>query len=76
MGLKTVKSIEDLKQKRNNEPVDLLVVCVPAAAAGEYVMSTLDGDLSVAKSLQIMTGGFGETKKGAELQESLENQLA
>jgi acyl-CoA synthetase (NDP forming) len=68
-GVRCVKSIDDL-----TEPVDLLVVGIPASAAGPAISDAVQK--GVAKSILVISGGFAETEAGKKLQQAVEDDLA
>eukprot|EP01028_Stygiella_incarcerata_P013346 TRINITY_DN82188_c0_g1_i1.p1 TRINITY_DN82188_c0_g1~~TRINITY_DN82188_c0_g1_i1.p1 ORF type:complete len:838 (-),score=269.96 TRINITY_DN82188_c0_g1_i1:173-2467(-) len=73
-GCKCVRDIEGLLSVRGQEPVDLLLIGVPAAAAGAMVDEAFTK--YAAHGIQVISGGFGETKSGARMQKELEARLA
>ncbi|HPM42203.1 MAG TPA: hypothetical protein PLY45_07185, partial [bacterium] len=73
-GIRCVKDLKELLARRGGEPVDCLVVGVPAKIAGAMVAESFD--LYAAHSLQIISAGFGETESGRAMQQELSAQLS
>ncbi|KAG9390332.1 CoA-binding domain containing protein [Carpediemonas membranifera] len=69
-----VPSFDALLEARNGDPVDCLVVGVPAAAAHGVMKEAMLKN--VARSILIISGGFGETEGGKEWEEDLKQTLA
>ncbi len=73
-GLPAVSSLDALMEARNGDPVDCLVVGVPAQAAHDVMKEAMEKH--VAKSILIISGGFSETEGGKAMQESLDKVYA
>lgn len=68
-----VKDIASLLKARKGEPVDCLVVGVPAKVAGGLISEAMEGH--AAHSMQVIAAGFGETESGVSLQQGLAEKL-
>jgi acyl-CoA synthetase (NDP forming) len=73
-GIPCVPNLEALLKKRGGEPVDCLVVGVPAKIAGMVIADSFDR--YAAHSLEIISSGFGETAAGKSMQDDLSAKLA
>jgi len=73
LGHPAFPSLRAIRDARGGRPVDLLSVCIPAKGAGKLVNEALD--VHAAESIQVISGGFGETEHGAKMQEQLHNKL-
>ncbi|MBT3181909.1 MAG: hypothetical protein HN337_05300 [Deltaproteobacteria bacterium] len=72
-GIKCHDDIAALLAARGGEPVDCFIVGVPAKIAAPLVADGLDK--YAAKSYQIISAGFGETKAGVKIQDELKAKL-
>jgi acyl-CoA synthetase (NDP forming) len=72
-GVSCVSDFSTLLKKRDGDPVDLLIVGVPAHIAGVVISNALE--TYAAHAIQIISAGFGETEKGKNLQRDLEKKL-
>lgn len=73
LGNPAFPSLKKILDHRNGKPVDLLTVGIPAKGAGKLVSEALD--LGAANSIQVISGGFGETEHGAKMQQTLHDKL-
>lgn len=72
-GVPCVPDLAALLERRGGEPVDCLVVGVPAKIAGGLIAECFDR--YAARSLMIISSGFGETERGRGMQEELTQKL-
>ena len=73
-GIPCVPDLKTLLEKRNGNPVDCLVIGVPAKIAGMVIADSLKR--YAAHSLEIISSGFGETESGKSMQNDLSAMLA
>lgn len=73
-GVKCVSSLQDMKEKNDGKPVDLLVVAIPAPDAVKALEDSFEKDY--CETVQLFTAGFAETESGGQLQERLLESLA
>ncbi|OHS94754.1 CoA binding domain containing protein [Tritrichomonas foetus] len=73
LGNPAFPCLTDILKHRKGEPVDLISVCIPAKSAGKLVHEAFD--VSAAKAIQVVSGGFGETEHGSQMQQKLHDQL-
>lgn len=73
-GIPCTRDLSSLMEARKGEPVDCLIVGVPAKIAGPLVAEAFDR--YAAHAVQIISAGFGETQAGKTIQQSLSQQLA
>ncbi|KAL0210193.1 hypothetical protein P9112_010277 [Eukaryota sp. TZLM1-RC] len=71
-GVRAFPSIKDIMNTRA-DPVDLLVIGVPAVSAGQLVNESLD--LYPAHSILVISAGFAETTSGKERSDQLQARL-
>ncbi len=72
-GIACVPNMEAMLAARNGEPVDCLVVGVPAKVAGSLIAESFER--YAAHSLQVISAGFGETEAGRSMQQELSTRL-
>ncbi|KAL0241635.1 hypothetical protein GEMRC1_006870 [Eukaryota sp. GEM-RC1] len=72
-GVAAFGSLQSIMEARNNKPVDLIVVGVPAVSAGELVQQCLE--LYPAHAILVISAGFAETEKGKELSDRLSKMI-
>ncbi|KAJ3432681.1 coa binding domain containing protein [Anaeramoeba flamelloides] len=72
-GINCYPSVKELSMATKGNPVDLMLIGVPAKHAGPLVEQCLD--YHVSQSMSIISGGFGETEKGKHMQDGLEKRL-
>lgn len=73
-GIKCHKDLKTMLAARGGEPVDCLVIGVPAKIA--HLMIAEAFEIGAAHAIQIITAGFGETKAGKGMQDELSTKLA
>eukprot|EP00768_Dysnectes_brevis_P005309 gnl/Dysnectes_brevis/379_a421_4214.p1 GENE.gnl/Dysnectes_brevis/379_a421_4214~~gnl/Dysnectes_brevis/379_a421_4214.p1 ORF type:complete len:858 (-),score=387.92 gnl/Dysnectes_brevis/379_a421_4214:68-2641(-) len=71
LGSPAFPSVDALVEAKG--PVDLLVVGIPAAAAGSIVSDVIRKN--VAKTILTIAGGFSETKEGAVLEKDIRDAI-
>ncbi|KAL0225543.1 hypothetical protein RCL1_003455 [Eukaryota sp. TZLM3-RCL] len=72
-GVSAFPSLDAITSSRDNKPVDLLVIGVPAKSAGILVEQAIDS--YVAHSILVISAGFAETEAGKELSDRLQSKL-
>ncbi|EAX98943.1 CoA binding domain containing protein [Trichomonas vaginalis G3] len=72
-GVPAFKNLAALNKARNGEKIDLLSICIPAQGAGKLVSDAFD--INNVKSIQVISGGFGETEHGSKMQNELHEKL-
>ncbi len=72
-GVPCVRDLEALLKKRDGEPVDCLVIGVPAKIAAGVISDSFER--YAAHSLEIISSGFGETAAGKSMQDDLSEKL-
>jgi acyl-CoA synthetase (NDP forming) len=68
-----INSLSDLQRERNGNPVDLLIIAIPAKGASKLIRESFDK--GIALSILVITGRFGETEKGEAIQNFIHDQL-
>jgi hypothetical protein len=61
-NMECFSSMSNILQRRNNKPVDLLIISINAQAATQLLLEVFD--LYAMHSILIVTAGFAEVEKG------------
>ena len=72
-GIKCVPTLEEMKKKNGGEPVDVLVVAIPATDAVKALEECFQHNY--CNTVQLFSAGFAETEAGQGLQEELLGNL-